>query len=98
MPPTREALAAAFSAKAGEAVAKYGALVLDWIDRLIEDGKVPNYSYVSTVATMANYAYGTWADKRNLAQASACAQCYLLLLHQQAKTGHRSKKGARHAI
>ena len=64
LPPTRDALVAAFMKKSGSSVTGYDALVGDWIDCLLEEGKAPNYSYVSTVATMTTYACDTWASKR----------------------------------
>lgn len=64
MPPTQEALVEAFMAKTSSAITRYRPLVTNWIERLLEEDKILNYSYVSTAATMATYAYGAWTNKR----------------------------------
>ena len=64
MQPTCGALAAAFDAETDGAFSGHIDVVRDWLDNLLEGGKGPNYSYVSTVATMAMYARNTWSNQR----------------------------------
>ncbi len=86
MPPSLETLATLFHEETGMLFDGELDVVWDWLQRLVLSQRVPNYAYVKTVASMARYACGTWADRRSGLAA---------LLDQQAQLAPSAEKTRR---